>query len=229
MFDIGFLELLVVAIVALLVIGPERLPETIRKVLSVTRAVKRSLHNARMDVEREMGMDDIRRQLHNEEILRSLNAPQEAIDAVIRETQTTATQLKQDTIAAIEHCAGHQSADNPLAEKNTATAGNDRQAIPRQGNAPDRTSGGVAHSPAVLRAGIAINRTRLYAVCVTIAHLVCDAAAAGTGTTGTTDCHRHDFSFPHTIQVIALRCRDGNDAIYAVPDLGVYCAWSVPK
>ena len=122
MFDIGFLELLVVAIVALLVIGPERLPETIRKVLSVTRAVKRSLHNARMDVEREMGMDDIRRQLHNEEILRSLNAPQEAIDAVIRETQTAATQLKQDTVAAVEHNADNHSAGEKPAEKKPASS-----------------------------------------------------------------------------------------------------------
>ncbi len=96
MFDIGFMELLLVAIVALLVIGPERMPETVRKVLSITRAVKRSLHNARMDVEREMGLDDIRRQLHNEEILRSLQAPQAAIDAVIKDTQATAQQLQHD-------------------------------------------------------------------------------------------------------------------------------------
>jgi len=96
--------------VALLVIGPERLPETIRKVLSVTRAIKRSLHNARVDVEREMGMDDIRRQLHNEEILRSLNAPQEAIDAAIRETQTAAMQLQQEAITAVDRVADKPSA-----------------------------------------------------------------------------------------------------------------------
>ena len=96
MFDIGFMELLLVAIVALLVIGPERMPETVRKVLSITRAVKRSLHNARMDVEREMGLDDIRRQIHNEEILRSLQAPQAAIDAVIKDTQANAQQRQHD-------------------------------------------------------------------------------------------------------------------------------------
>lgn len=112
MFDIGFMELLVVAVVALLVIGPERMPETIRKVLSVTRAIKRSLHNARMDVEREMGMDDIRRQLHNEEILRSLNAPQEAIDAVVRDTQGAVQQLQQDVRTAADHLPG-QSATPP--------------------------------------------------------------------------------------------------------------------
>ena len=51
-----------------------------------------------MDVEREMGLDDIRRQLHNEEILRSLQAPQAAIDAVIKDTQATAQQLQQRTV-----------------------------------------------------------------------------------------------------------------------------------
>lgn len=82
MFDIGFSELLVVGIIALLVIGPERMPEAVHKVLSTWRGLRRSLHNARMDVEREMGMDDIRRRIHNEEIMRNLNASRDAIDAV---------------------------------------------------------------------------------------------------------------------------------------------------
>jgi sec-independent protein translocase protein TatB len=96
MFDIGFMELLLVAIVALVVIGPERMPEAIRAALSFIRTIKRSLHNARMDVEREMGMDDIRRDIHNAEILRSLNTPPAEIDVAVKKTYGTAQQLQQE-------------------------------------------------------------------------------------------------------------------------------------
>lgn len=72
MFDISFAEILFIALIALVVIGPKRLPETIRTLGLWLGRLKRSLANARQELEREVGMDDIRRQLHNEEVLRSL-------------------------------------------------------------------------------------------------------------------------------------------------------------
>ncbi len=86
MFDVGFLELLVVFVVALIVIGPERMPEAVRSAMSFSRTLKRTLHNARMEVERQIGADDIRRQLHNEEIMRSLNESKAAIQSAVNET-----------------------------------------------------------------------------------------------------------------------------------------------
>lgn len=69
MFDIGFTELLLVALVGLLVLGPERLPGAVRTTgLWIGRA-KRSFSNIKAEVEREIGADEIRRQLHNEHIL----------------------------------------------------------------------------------------------------------------------------------------------------------------
>lgn len=72
MFDIGFSELIVCAIVALLVIGPERMPEAVRTVGLWIGRFKRGLRETRSEIERQMGVDDIRRQLHNEDIMRSL-------------------------------------------------------------------------------------------------------------------------------------------------------------
>lgn len=86
MFDIGFFELLVVAIVGLLVIGPERLPETIRTLSLWVGRIKRSLSATRAELEQQLGADDIRRQLHNESIMRELNASREEIERVLRET-----------------------------------------------------------------------------------------------------------------------------------------------
>lgn len=72
MFDIGFFELLLIAVVGLLVIGPERLPDAVRTTARWWSGLKRTLHNAREELEREVGADDIRRELHNERVMREL-------------------------------------------------------------------------------------------------------------------------------------------------------------
>src|SRR5690554_309976 len=82
MFDMGFFELLLIAIVALLVIGPERLPDTVRSVSLWIGRLKRSLRETRSEIERQIGADDIRRQLHNEQIMRSLEATRRELDEV---------------------------------------------------------------------------------------------------------------------------------------------------
>ncbi|EWC43277.1 Sec-independent protein translocase subunit TatB [Pseudomonas stutzeri] len=69
MFDIGFTELLLVGLVALLVLGPERLPGAVRTTGLWIGRLKRSFSNIKAEVEREIGADEIRRQLHNERIL----------------------------------------------------------------------------------------------------------------------------------------------------------------
>ncbi|BCJ09324.1 MULTISPECIES: Sec-independent protein translocase protein TatB [unclassified Pseudomonas] len=69
MFGISFSELLLVGLVALLVLGPERLPGAARTAGLWIGRLKRSFNAIKMEVEREIGADDIRRQLHNEHIL----------------------------------------------------------------------------------------------------------------------------------------------------------------
>lgn len=69
MFDIGFSELILIGIVALLVIGPNRLPGAARVAGLWVGRIKRSFNSIKEDVERELGADEIRRELHNEGIL----------------------------------------------------------------------------------------------------------------------------------------------------------------
>ena len=85
MFDIGFFELLLIAVVGLLVIGPERLPETLRTVALWWGRLKRGIQNTRAEFEQQIGADDIRRQLHNEEIMKQLHAAKEDIERTVRE------------------------------------------------------------------------------------------------------------------------------------------------
>jgi sec-independent protein translocase protein TatB len=69
MFGVSFQELLLVGLVALLVLGPERLPGAARTAGLWIGRLKRSFNTIKQEVEREIGADEIRRQLHNEHIL----------------------------------------------------------------------------------------------------------------------------------------------------------------
>ena len=69
MFGISFSELLLVGLVALLVLGPERLPGAARTAGLWIGRLKRRFNTIKQEVEREIGADEIRRQLHNEHIL----------------------------------------------------------------------------------------------------------------------------------------------------------------
>nr|WP_298142067.1 Sec-independent protein translocase protein TatB [uncultured Pseudomonas sp.] len=69
MFDIGFTELLLIGVVALVVLGPDRLPGAVRTAGLWIGRIKRSFSAIKAEVEREIGADEIRRQLHNEQIL----------------------------------------------------------------------------------------------------------------------------------------------------------------
>ena len=65
-------ELLLVAFVALLVIGPERLPETLRTLGLWIGRLTRSFNSVKAELEKEIGMDEIRRQLHNESVMEEM-------------------------------------------------------------------------------------------------------------------------------------------------------------
>tara|TARA_A100001011_G_C13978927_1_gene702454 strand:+ start:175 stop:510 length:336 start_codon:yes stop_codon:yes gene_type:complete len=72
LFDIGGLELLLVTIVGLLIVGPERLPEVLRSFGLWVGRLKRAFQAAKTEIEQEIGMDDIQRQLHNESVLKEI-------------------------------------------------------------------------------------------------------------------------------------------------------------
>jgi sec-independent protein translocase protein TatB len=69
MFGISFSELMLVGLIALLVLGPERLPGAARTAGLWIGRLKRSFNAIKTEVEREIGADEIRRQLHNEHVL----------------------------------------------------------------------------------------------------------------------------------------------------------------
>jgi|GEM_PF-1273598 len=74
MFDIGFWELVIISVVALLVVGPERLPGLIRDVGRWARAVRRFVVQTRQELERELQFDE------EKDLFRSLRDVDELMD-----------------------------------------------------------------------------------------------------------------------------------------------------
>ncbi|MGH1438951.1 MAG: Sec-independent protein translocase protein TatB [Cellvibrionaceae bacterium] len=69
----GFFEILLIAVVTLLVVGPERMPEAVRTVALTVGRIKRSFDSAKSEIEKQVGADEIRRQLHNEAVMDNVN------------------------------------------------------------------------------------------------------------------------------------------------------------
>jgi sec-independent protein translocase protein TatB len=61
MFDIGFSELVVIGVVALIVIGPERLPKVARTAGHLYGRLQRYVSSVKSDIGREIQMDELRR------------------------------------------------------------------------------------------------------------------------------------------------------------------------
>ena len=61
MFDIGFSEIVVIAVVALIVIGPEKLPKTARTLGHLFGRLLRYVNDVKADISREIELDELRK------------------------------------------------------------------------------------------------------------------------------------------------------------------------
>ncbi|MBS1141086.1 MAG: Sec-independent protein translocase TatB [Proteobacteria bacterium] len=61
MFDIGFSELMVIGVVALIVIGPERLPKVARTLGHLLGRAQRYVSDVKSDINREMQLDELKK------------------------------------------------------------------------------------------------------------------------------------------------------------------------
>lgn len=88
----GLFEILLIAVVTLLVVGPERMPEAVRSVVLTIGRFKRFFSSAREELEKQVGADEIRQQLHNEAVMDSLEkANQDFLDIDDRYSNTVGT------------------------------------------------------------------------------------------------------------------------------------------
>ena len=89
MFDIGFTEIMVVMLVALLVIGPERLPGLARKAGLLMGKAKRFIGSVKADIDRELAAEDLKRIIKEQK-------EASGIHEIIEETKGTLNEAKQE-------------------------------------------------------------------------------------------------------------------------------------
>jgi sec-independent protein translocase protein TatB len=103
MFDIGFSEIVVIGVVALVVIGPERLPKTARTLGHLFGRLQRYVSDVKADISREMELDELRK--------------------LQRDMQSTAREFEQTvTAAAHDVRTGVQNVERDLNEAGSAPA-----------------------------------------------------------------------------------------------------------
>ena len=78
-------ELFLIAVIGLLVIGPDKLPETLRTLSLWFGRMRRSFTQVKGEIEKEIGMDEVRRQLHNEAIMAEMKRIEDDVKSTVNE------------------------------------------------------------------------------------------------------------------------------------------------
>ncbi len=117
MFDVGFWEILLILVLALVVIGPERLPGAARKAGYFVGKARRYIEGVRSEVESELDVNEFKRMLHNQEV--QINELQQQIKAGVDEVKS---ELPDDiAIADVLNDTPTQSFHDELADDTDAS------------------------------------------------------------------------------------------------------------
>ncbi len=87
MFDIGFSELLVIGVVALVVLGPERLPRVARTLGILMGRMQRYVADVKADIGREIELDELRKM--RESVEKSADDARNSVEREMREAEET--------------------------------------------------------------------------------------------------------------------------------------------
>jgi len=92
MFDVGISEIMVIAVVALIVLGPEKLPKTARTLGHLFGRLQRYVGEVKADINRELAMED----------LKKLQAEVSSAATDFKETMTASAKEVEDNIRQVE-------------------------------------------------------------------------------------------------------------------------------
>jgi sec-independent protein translocase protein TatB len=84
MFDVGFAELILLSIVGLLVLGPERLPKVARTLGGLSRKARNSWSNLKRSIEAEINADELKEPLKKfkDDFQSSVNSVKSEVDSL---------------------------------------------------------------------------------------------------------------------------------------------------
>lgn len=96
MTGVGFFEILLIAVVGLLILGPDKLPGALRTMALWIGRFRRSFDDIKRDIEKEIGADDIRRQLRNEAIMDKFQEGKKQITDTVDKAKKQTDSLKSN-------------------------------------------------------------------------------------------------------------------------------------
>lgn len=119
MFDIGFTELMVIALVGLIVIGPERLPKVARTVGHLLGRLQRYVSDIKSDIDREIQLEELKK-LQEQVAAEARSVERQVNDQM----KTVEAELNQSILASIDGKeAETREAAKPFVPPNTHPGG----------------------------------------------------------------------------------------------------------
>ncbi|HYA46778.1 MAG TPA: Sec-independent protein translocase protein TatB [Burkholderiales bacterium] len=116
MFDVGFSELMVIAVVALIVIGPERLPRVARTLGHLFGRLQRYVNDVKADIAREMELDELRKFKSSfEDAARGFESAAQNVQSEVSKTESELNALAASTDPAAPAPAGDKPDPGPAA------------------------------------------------------------------------------------------------------------------
>ena len=100
MFDIGFSELLVIGVVALIVIGPQKLPRVARTVGHLAGRLQRYVSDVKADINREIELDELRKM--RDSMQQAASEMQSSVESEVRKTETDLNKAVDEARESLE-------------------------------------------------------------------------------------------------------------------------------
>src|ERR671910_1429921 len=100
MFDIGFSELIVIGVIALVVIGPERLPRMARTVGVLAGRLQRYVSDVKADINREIELDELRKM--RDSMQQAASNFESTVQTEMNKTETELNKSVEDLNKAVE-------------------------------------------------------------------------------------------------------------------------------
>jgi sec-independent protein translocase protein TatB len=138
MFDIGFSEIVVIAVVALIVIGPERLPKAARTLGHLFGRLQRYVNDVKADINREMELDELRKL--QQQVQSAARDIETSVSSAARDFEQGAQSVGDELNRAADEspapAASMPALQEPAPDTSDAAAGDAGGDAPRQGNLP---------------------------------------------------------------------------------------------